>query len=54
MYAAYIKCPWMPTNPKAEADLPVHTHHVPIHLPLLGLTQFKATITAAPHMLILH
>lgn len=30
--ALHQNAPWMPTNPMAEADLPVHTHHVPIHL----------------------
>lgn len=30
--ALHQNAPWMSTNPTAEADLLVHTHHVPIHL----------------------
>lgn len=54
--ALHQNAPWMPTNPMAEARSIYSCIHTtsPYTFLLRGLTQFKATITAAPHMLILH
>ena len=55
MYWRYIKMPpGCPLIPRLRLIYScIHTTS-PYTFPLLGLTQFKATITAAPHMLILY